>query len=78
MGFSRYFPPVPGGELLDDHVYLNRLAKIPFIDIIDQQGQAGKTFFGQWHTHQDDIHIIDKGTLKAVGQTLLEVVYREK
>jgi hypothetical protein len=35
-------------------------------------------FFEYWHTTKDDISIIDKQTLKAVGQTLLEVIYREK
>ena len=77
LGYNRFFPSAPGSELLDDHYYLNKLAQIPFIDVIDQRPQPGKVFFGQWHTHQDDIHIIDKTTLKAVGQTMLEVIYRE-
>ncbi len=77
LGYARFFPKAPGSEILDDHYYLNELARIPFIDIIDQRTQPGKIFFGQWHTHQDDIHIIDRTTLKAVGQTVLEVIYRE-
>ena len=37
------------------------------------------TGFGDfWHTIDDTMDIIDKGTLNAVGQTLLEVIYNEK
>jgi Zn-dependent M28 family amino/carboxypeptidase len=77
LGYASYFPVIEGASFVDDHYYVNLLAQIPCIDICDQPGQGGMTFFGQWHTHQDDIHIISKETLKAVGQTLMTVVYRE-
>ncbi|MCW3123023.1 MAG: hypothetical protein JWQ38_2515, partial [Flavipsychrobacter sp.] len=32
-------------------------------------------FAPHWHTHADVMSIIDKGTLKAVGQTLLQAIY---
>ena len=31
-----------------------------------------------WHTIHDNMDHIDKNTLKAVGQTVLEVIYNEK
>ncbi|MBT5859124.1 MAG: M28 family peptidase, partial [Flavobacteriales bacterium] len=34
-------------------------------------------FNKHWHTHKDDMNNIDRETLDAVGQTLLEVVYKE-
>ncbi len=77
LGYGAYFPPVPGASFIDDHYYVNVLRNIPTIDICDQAGEGGRTFFGQWHTHQDDIHIISKETLRAVGQTLITVAYRE-
>ena len=30
------------------------------------------------HTHQDNMDVIDRETLKAVGQTVLEVVWKER
>jgi glutaminyl-peptide cyclotransferase len=61
----------------DDHVYMNRMANIPSIDIIQFDPRTGS--FGDYHhTHHDDINIIDKTTLKAVGQTVMEVVYSEQ
>jgi Zn-dependent M28 family amino/carboxypeptidase len=77
LGYGNLFPQVPGASFIDDHYYINVLKSIPTIDICDQAGDGGRTFFGQWHTHQDDIHIISKETLKAVGQTVLTVAYRE-
>ncbi|MBI2968754.1 MAG: M28 family peptidase [Bacteroidetes bacterium] len=62
----------------DDHLYINRYAKIPTIDIIHFD-PGTKSGFPSWHhTHRDDLPLIDKNTLKAVGQTLLEVVYGER
>lgn len=61
----------------DDHVYMTNLANIPSIDIIQYDPRTGN--FGAYHhTHQDNINIIDKTTLKAVGQTVMEVMYQEK
>lgn len=77
LGYANYFPAVQGASFIDDHYYVNVIRNIPTIDICDQAGEGGRTFFGQWHTHQDDIHIISKETLKAVGQTILTVAYRE-
>jgi len=30
-----------------------------------------------WHTMNDNMDIIDRETLKAVGQTVLEVIYKD-
>ncbi|PCJ89889.1 MAG: glutamine cyclotransferase [Flavobacteriales bacterium] len=77
LGYSNYF--VNKREyrgLTDDHFYVNTMAKIPSIDIVHYH--VGKSDFGHFHhTHKDNMDIIDKSTLKAVGQTLLEVIYRE-
>ncbi len=63
--------------VIDDHYYVNELANIPSIDIIDCNPNTGK--FGEYHhTHADNMGIIDKNTLKAVGQTVMEVVYQER
>jgi hypothetical protein len=34
--------------------------------------------FGYFHhTHKDNMEIIDKGTLRAVGETVLQMIYQE-
>jgi glutaminyl-peptide cyclotransferase len=64
------------GPLTDDHVYVNQIAKIPMIDIINHPVNS---FFGEyWHTHHDDMSVIDKETMRAVGQTLLGVLHYEQ
>lgn len=76
-GFSQYFVDTPGQPITDDHVAPNTLAKIPMIDIIHTTIGTGG-FFPSWHTAEDNMSNIDRGTLKAVGQTLLQVLYNEQ
>lgn len=75
LGYGNHFIPTPTGAITDDHVYVIALTGIPMVDVIDMRPNTGRTFFGQWHTHQDDIHIIDRATLKAVGETMMHVLY---
>ncbi len=78
LGYGNYFVMENSPEIIDDHLYVNQIAKIPMIDIIHYDPSRGGYFAEYWHTHQDDITAIDKKTLKAVGATLLEVLYKEK
>jgi len=77
LGFGKYFVYKNAPEIMDDHVYVNYLAHIPTIDIIEYNPATESHFNKHWHTHKDDMNNIDRKTLDAVGQTLLEVVYRE-
>jgi glutaminyl-peptide cyclotransferase len=77
LGYSQYFVDINGGAITDDHVAPNTIAKIPTIDIIHQRSNAASSFFPHWHTTEDDMRNIDRNTLKAVGQTLLQVLYNE-
>ncbi|MFZ1687374.1 MAG: M28 family peptidase [Flavobacteriales bacterium] len=62
---------------VDDHVSVNERLRIPTIDIIEYNaGTSG--FHPSWHTHDDDMDVIDPATLKAVGQTVLDVVWKER
>jgi hypothetical protein len=54
---------------------INTDAHIPCVDIINLKPDG--SFADHWHTHQDDMNIIDKGTLKAVGQTVMAVIYNQ-
>ncbi|MDT8412583.1 MAG: M28 family peptidase [Vicingaceae bacterium] len=61
----------------DDHQFVNEIANIPSIDIIHFEESTG-AFHQSWHTHDDNMDIIEKTTLKIVGETILGVIYNEK
>lgn len=79
LGYGNYFVNIQlpaRAAITDDHKYVNALAKIPAIDIIHYD--PVKYDFGHFHhTHKDNMEVIDKKTLKAVGQTIAEVIYSE-
>ncbi len=78
-GQGDYFPASDGGAVTDDHIPLNQTARIPTIDIIPFYPDSPLSSFGPtWHTVADDMAHIDKNTLKAVGQTLIQVLFSEK
>lgn len=77
LGYSTLFIDADGGGLIDDHVPVNDVAKIQMIDIIELRPNDPKTFGAYHHTHQDNMSVIDKNTLKAVGQTVITVLYQE-
>ena len=74
LGYSQYFVDTPGSGIVDDHIAPNLIAKIPTIQMNTQTGM----FFSDHHTTTDDMRNIDRGTLKAVGQTLVQVLYNEQ
>jgi len=77
-GFSSYFPTASGGGVTDDHIPLNK-AGIPTVDIIPFYRDLPQSSFGPtWHTTMDTMEHIDKNTLKAVGQTVVQVLYSEQ
>ena len=77
LGFGNYFMFEDSRQVLDDHYYVNTLTGIPTINIIEYDPASGHNFNKHWHTHKDDMRNIDRNTLKAVGQTLLDIIYNE-
>ena len=77
-GYGDYFLLENGSQVLDDHYFVNRDANIPTIDIIQHNPNSSYGFYEHWHTLKDNIENIDKETLKAVGQVVTEVIYRER
>ena len=78
LGYSDMFVQGETKEIIDDHVFVNQFAQIPTLDIINLPvGNPNITFGPHWHTQNDNIKVIDKNTLKAVGQVLLNVLYNE-
>lgn len=77
-GYASYFVNEIGGAITDDHVYVNRMLQIPCVDIIQHDPNTPSGFGSYWHTQDDNMLAIDKFTLKAVGQTVLAVLFAEK
>lgn len=79
LGYGSFFVNQDGSLVTDDHLYVNEIANIPSIDIIPTDESNQQSSFGySWHTLDDNMNVIDRSTLKAVGQTVLEVIYNEK
>jgi len=77
-GYSNYFTNNSREVGIDDHVPVNLNTNIPMIDVINMSQETQTGFGVHWHTHNDNMDIISKKTLRVVGQTMLEVVYREE
>ena len=77
IGYSNYFLYQKSAEIMDDHYYVNSIANIPTIDIIEFDPFTETNFNKHWHTHQDNMQNISKETLKAVGETVMHVIYSE-
>jgi glutaminyl-peptide cyclotransferase len=77
LGYENYFLNDEAPPIIDDHNYVNSLNGTPSIDIVNLSKSTPTGFAAHWHTQSDNMKIIDKNTLKAVGQTLLQVIYTE-
>ncbi len=77
MGYSDKFVDELGGNLTDDHYFVNVIAGIPMVDIINQVKGSEHGFGSHWHTHDDNINVIDKNSLRVVGQVVLATLYKE-
>ena len=79
LGYGHYFPlNRDGGYLMDDHVNVNRIARIPCIDIVPNFTDGPSSFGPTWHTVNDTPENIDVNVLEAVGQTLTQLIYNEE
>ena len=76
LGYANTFTADRMGQTTDDHLYINSIANIPCIDIVHMDPATG-TYPTFHHTHADNMSIIEKSTLKMVGQTVMQVIYEE-
>ncbi len=76
-GYSNLFNTQQTGRTTDDHLFVNGLRRIPSAAIVEfhvhQMGGYGKFH----HTHADNMNVISKNTLQAVGDVVLDVIYNE-
>ena len=75
LGYGRYFvQQATYYPITDDHYYVNTIAGIPCLDVIDYKTNTETGFAEWWHTQYDDIQNINKQTLQAVGETVLTTI----
>jgi hypothetical protein len=75
LGYSDFFIMRDAPEIIDDHKFVNENSGIPMINIVEFSPDFG---FGHYHhTHSDNMDIIDRRSLRAVGQTVLFTLYQE-
>lgn len=75
MNQTTFFVDLKGKPLIDDHYYVNLNTDIPMADIINKPVNSVKGFGAHWHTHDDNMSVIDPITLGAVGQVVTAFVY---
>jgi hypothetical protein len=80
LGYSEYFQNEETAGIVDDHLFMIQ-ANVPSLDIVDMRPNFMGTQFefgGSHHTHSDNMSVISKPTLKAVGHTLAYTVWNLK
>lgn len=76
LGYGQYFIQQNGIPITDDHYFVNTIANIPTVDIIHYDPNTGR-FDESWHTHDDDLSVIDPQVMQAVGEVVLHIVFEE-
>jgi glutaminyl-peptide cyclotransferase len=82
LGYASTFAADEIEGVVDDHVFVTK-GGIRCVDIIDTKpqimamGLGGYVFGSYHHTHNDNLSIIDKNSLTAVGQTVMQVIYNQ-
>lgn len=74
-GYGSFFVNNVGGYITDDHVPVNKTAGVRCVDIIAYYPDCTQSSFGPtWHTVNDTMEHISISTLKAVGQTMAQLL----
>ena len=71
LGYGHYFIQADGAALTDDHKPIIDNLAIPTIDIVNYDPARSNGFGAHWHTHGDNMEVIDKEVVKAIGETLM-------
>jgi len=77
LGYGSYFSTQTTGPTTDDHLYINKIAHIPTIDIVHYDVDRGDYPYFH-HRHSDNMSVIDPATMQIVGNVLLKVIFSEK
>lgn len=73
LGYGNIFVNQETDPILDDHYYVNRLAGIPMVDIVQNSGTT--SFFEHWHTTTDDLNAVSAESLRTVATVTMKTIY---
>ena len=73
LGYGHIFVNQETDEILDDHYYINSIAGIPTVDIVQNSGTT--SFFEHWHTVTDDINSVSRESLAIVARVTMKTIY---
>ena len=77
MGYETIFVNRNGRGVIDDHYFVNKNAGWPVVDIINISAETPSGFGPHWHTHDDDIEIIDPNIMRTVGRVVVQLLCQE-
>lgn len=75
IGYGNIFVPQNTDPILDDHLYVNQIAGIPMVDIV--QNSPSISFFSHWHTTTDDLASINPETMRIVATVVMKTIYAD-
>ncbi len=73
LGYGNIFVPQNTDAILDDHLYVNQIAGIPMVDIVQNSGTT--SFFPHWHTTTDNLDNLNAETMHKVATVTMKTIY---
>jgi len=73
LGYGSVFINQDTDPILDDHLYVNQMAGIPMVDIV--QNSPNTSFFRHWHTTTDNLEAVSAETLRMVAVVVMKTIY---
>ena len=73
LGYGNIFVGQNTDPILDDHLYVNQIAGIPMVDIV--QNSPTSSFFSHWHTTTDDLSSVSAASMRIVATVVMKTIY---
>ena len=73
LGYGNIFVAQNTDPILDDHMYVNQIAGIPMVDIVQNSGTT--SFFTHWHTTTDNLDNLSAESMRIVALVTMKTIY---
>ena len=73
LGYGNIFVAQNTDPILDDHMYVNQIAGIPMVDIVQNSGTT--SFFTHWHTTTDNLDNLNAEAMRTVAMVTMKTIY---
>lgn len=78
LGYGNLFQNKETPATVDDNLFVSEMGGVPSVNIVDYRMNIIPMGYGPFHhTHADNMDVIHRATLEAVGKTVLSIVYSE-